>query len=191
MRRTREKRGVSPLFSFVRPPGVGTRKGLQRAAAGAVPPLWDACGEKAARDRDFRVTGQERRKKLKQIADNKHAPGETPGAVAYEVKSEDLRSVSGADTDRTGTLNGDGPMLHVSTHNYFDIASSRNGNVNARGQGQHITLLEFGDGIVSQFISLSVNNNATFALVVNGQGIGALAAVLSWATLIAAASSSA
>ena len=54
MRRTREKRGVSPLFSFVRPPGVGTRKGLQRAAAGAVPPLWDACGKKGSMDRYIR-----------------------------------------------------------------------------------------------------------------------------------------
>ena len=41
-----------------------------------------------------RVTGQERRKKLKQIADNKQAPGETPGAFAYEVKSGDLRSIT-------------------------------------------------------------------------------------------------
>ena len=33
------------------------------------------------------------RQKMKN-ADNKQAPGETPGAFAYEVKSEDLRSIS-------------------------------------------------------------------------------------------------
>ena len=91
MRRMREKRGVSPLFSFVRPPDWETRNGLQRVAAGAVPPLQ---GAKGCPGPDSRVPGQERREKLEQIADNKQAPGKTPGAFAYEVKSGDLKSIS-------------------------------------------------------------------------------------------------
>ena len=42
------KAGRVSAFSFVRPPGGGTREGLQRAAAGAVPPLWGACGKKGS-----------------------------------------------------------------------------------------------------------------------------------------------
>lgn len=40
------KAGRVPAFFFCTATGGGTREGPQRAAAGAVPPLWGACGKK-------------------------------------------------------------------------------------------------------------------------------------------------